>query len=70
MLRKVKGAGVALAAPGHGEVPARGGKPAVRVEGAPPELLLFLYGRRAAARVEVTGPAEAVAALDATDLGI
>ncbi|HEX6419610.1 MAG TPA: TIGR03085 family metal-binding protein [Acidimicrobiales bacterium] len=70
MLRKVKGAGVALAAPGHGEVPARGRGPAVRVEGAPPELLLFLYGRRAAAQVEVSGPDEAVAALAAADLGV
>jgi uncharacterized protein (TIGR03085 family) len=70
MLRKVRGAGVALAAPGYGEVPARGAGPSVRVVGAPQELLLFLNGRGSAARIEITGPDEAQAALAATQLGI
>ena len=70
MLRKVEGAGVALAAPGVGEVPARGPGPSARVTGGPQELALFLYGRRDAAKVDITGPAEAVAALAAADLGI
>jgi len=70
MLRKVKDAGVALAAPGFGEVPARGPGPSVRVVGAPQELLLFLHGRRSAVDVEISGPDEAQAALAATQLGI
>lgn len=70
MLRRVKGAAVALAAPGHGEVPARGSGPAARVEGSPQELALYLYGRRSAAEVEITGSDEALAALAAAELGI
>jgi uncharacterized protein (TIGR03085 family) len=70
MLRKVEGAGVALAAPDFGEVPARGPGPSARVTGGPQELALFLSGRRSAARVEVTGPDEAVAALAAANLGV
>jgi uncharacterized protein (TIGR03085 family) len=70
MLRRVRGAGVALAAPGHGEVPARGTGPGARVEGGPQELALFLYGRRTAAQVEVTGPDEALAALADAQLGV
>jgi uncharacterized protein (TIGR03085 family) len=70
MLRKVRGAGVALEAPGHGEVPARGPGPSARVVGGPQELALFLHGRRSAAQVEITGPDEAVAALADAELGI
>jgi uncharacterized protein (TIGR03085 family) len=70
MLRKVKGAGVALVAPGFGELPARGPGPSARVTGGPQELALFLNGRRADARVEITGPDEAVAALADAQLGI
>ena len=70
MLRKVRGAGVALAAPGHGEVPARGTGPSARVEGGPQELALFLHGRRTAAQVEITGPDEALAALADAQLGV
>ncbi|HET6951151.1 MAG TPA: TIGR03085 family metal-binding protein [Acidimicrobiales bacterium] len=69
MLRRVKGAGVALAAPGHGEVPARGQGPSVRLVGGPQELTLFLNGRRSVARVEITGPDAARAALEAASLG-
>ena len=39
MLRKVRGAGVALEAPGFGEVPARGPGPSVRLTGGPQELI-------------------------------
>ena len=70
MLRRVKGAGVALSAPGYGEVPARGTGPSARIEGSPQELVLFLFGRRSAARVEITGPDDAVAALADASLGI
>jgi uncharacterized protein (TIGR03085 family) len=70
MLRRVKGAGVTLAAPGYGEVPARGTGPAVRVEGGPQELVLFLHGRRSAAQVDITGTDAAQDALAATRLGV
>jgi uncharacterized protein (TIGR03085 family) len=70
MLRKVDGAGVALVAPGHGEVPARGSGPTARVEGGPQELMLFLNGRRSAAQVDITGPDEAQAALAEAKLGV
>lgn len=70
MLRGVKGTGVALEAPGFGEMPARGSGPAVRIVGGPQELSLYLYGRRAAARVDISGPDEARAALEAAKLGL
>ena len=42
----------------------------VTVAGEPLELLLYLFGRREHARVEVTGDASAVVALEATDLAV
>jgi uncharacterized protein (TIGR03085 family) len=69
MLRKVRGAGVALDAPGFGEVPARGPGPSVRLTGGPQELTLYLSGRRSAARVDLTGPEEARAVVESAPLG-
>jgi hypothetical protein len=40
------------------------------VTGGPQELVLFLFGRRGAARVTITGPDEAVSALAEARLGI
>ena len=70
MLRKVRGAGVALEAPGFGEVSARGPGPGVRLTGGPQELTLYLNGRRSAARVDITGPEEARAIIESAPLGI
>lgn len=42
----------------------------VVVRGLPSELVLFVYGRTAQARVELDGPEDAVAALTSTDLGV
>ncbi len=70
MLRKVKGTRVALAAPGFGEVPAQRDGSSVRLVGGPQELMLYLNGRRSVAAVEVTGPDEGRAALEAADLGV
>lgn len=70
MLRRVRGAGVALDAPGWGEVAARGPGPSARLTGAPQELLLYLNGRRSVAAVELTGPVEARRALEQARLGI
>jgi hypothetical protein len=40
------------------------------VTGEPMELLLYTFGRRAHARVEVTGEPGAIAALDETSLDV
>jgi len=48
----------------------RQAEPIVRLSGSPGELLLYVFGREAAARVEVTGPAEAVAAVHRTRFGM
>lgn len=48
----------------------RRGEPTARISGVPGELLLYLFGRQGAARVEVTGPAEAVAAVHRTRFGM
>lgn len=51
-------------------VTAKGGDPAVTITGEPLELLLYLFGRRDHARVDVTGDVAARAALDATSLDV
>ena len=48
----------------------REGAPAARLSGTPGELLLYLFGRQAAAQVEVTGPAEALDTLRGTHFGM
>jgi uncharacterized protein (TIGR03085 family) len=49
---------------------ARRGTPTARVTGRPGELLLYLFGRQAAAEVEVSGPREAVDAVNRTRFGM
>jgi uncharacterized protein (TIGR03085 family) len=69
--RRLRGAGLELAWAGTDSmVRARRGQPIARVSGSPGELLLFLFGRGDAAEVEVTGPPEAVDALQRTPLGM
>ena len=69
MLRKVHGARVVLAHPDGTSI--RVGKgPEVTIAGEPLELVLYLQGRRTAARVEVTGDPSAKEALETADLGI
>jgi uncharacterized protein (TIGR03085 family) len=70
MLGRVKGASVGLAAPGYGEVKARGNGPVAQLTGRPQELVLYLNGRRQVADVELTGDPEAIEALSAAKLGI
>lgn len=48
----------------------RRGAPIAAFSGSPGELLLFLFGRTAAARVEVSGPTQAVAAVGRTHFGM
>lgn len=61
--------GVVLVHPDGRSHAARSGEPAVTLTGPPSELVLYAYGRRDHARVEESGPAEAVAALRAAPLG-
>jgi uncharacterized protein (TIGR03085 family) len=49
---------------------ARAGEPTARLSGPPGELLLYIFGRQAAARVEVSGPPDAVAAVQRTHFGM
>jgi len=51
-------------------VTVRPGAPTVRLSGPPGELLLYVFGRQAAAHVEVNGPPEAVAAVHRTHFGM
>lgn len=66
--RRLPGA-VSVVAPEFGRVDARG-EPQVTVTGPPGELVLFLSGRQDVARVEVSGPPDAVARVRAARLGI
>jgi hypothetical protein len=61
---------VTVAAPGHGSRATGRGGPAVTVSGEPGELLLFLFGRQAHARVELTGPEEITARMRTARYGI
>jgi uncharacterized protein (TIGR03085 family) len=51
-------------------VTAQRGVPAARLSGPPGELLLYLFGRQAAAQVDVSGAPEAVAAVHRTRFGM
>jgi uncharacterized protein (TIGR03085 family) len=69
--RRVEGCGLEVSWAGTSErVTVRAGSPAARLSGPPGELLLYLFGRQPAARVEVSGPAEAVAAVRGAHLGM
>jgi len=64
---EIEWAGTAERAMAH---PAHPGEPAARLSAAPGELLLFVFGRKAAARVEVSGPPAAVEAVHRTHFGM
>lgn len=71
LARRLRGAGLELAWEGTAKVVrARRGQPVARVRGLPGELLLFLYGRRDAADVEISGSPGAVAAVRQTSFGL
>ena len=64
LARRLRGAGLELEWSGTAKsVRARRGEPTARIAGLPGELLLYLFGRQGVARVEVSGPAEAVEAV-------
>jgi uncharacterized protein (TIGR03085 family) len=71
LARRLRGAGLELQWAGTARtVRARRGEPAARIAGPPGELLLYLFGRRDAAHVEVSGPEAAVEAVRRTRFGM
>ena len=69
--RRLRGAGLDLEWAGKDRViRARQGQPTARLRGLPGELLLFLFGRRDAADVEITGSSEAIEAIQQTPFGM
>ncbi len=69
--RRLRGCGLEIEWAGTGELVAvRPGPLTARLSGAPGELLLYLFGRREAAHVHVSGPPEAVAAVRRTHFGM
>ena len=51
-------------------VTVRAGEPTARLSGPPGEILLYVFGRQAVARVEVSGPPDAVSAVRHTHFGM
>lgn len=62
--------GVTLARPGGESIVATTGEPTAVLTGEPAELLLYLFGRRDHARVDLTGPPEALEQLAGTALDV
>jgi uncharacterized protein (TIGR03085 family) len=71
LARRVRGVGLELARIGTTEVlRARRGTPTARLTGPPGELLLYLFGRQAAADVSITGPQEALDEVNRAKFGM
>jgi uncharacterized protein (TIGR03085 family) len=69
--RRLRHAGLEIEWTGTSErLTVRPGEPTARLSGLPGELLLYVFGRQSAAHVEVTGAAEAVAAVHRTQFGM
>jgi uncharacterized protein (TIGR03085 family) len=71
LTRRLHGVGLELVWEGTDHVVrARRGLPSARLHGSPGELLLYLFGRRNAAHVQMSGPPEAMEALRETKFGM
>jgi len=71
LARRLQGAGLELRNASTGQtVRARQGSPTVHVNGEPGELLLYLFGRRDVAEVELDGSMAALDTLKATRFGM
>ena len=69
--RRLRGAGLEIVWAGTDErVTVRKAEPTARLSGLPGELLLYIFGRQAAAHVDVLGPAQAVATVHDTHFGM
>ncbi len=68
---RLRGVGLELAWVGTTQVlRARRGNPTARLTGLSGELLLYLFGRQGAAKVEISGPGEAVGAVERVRFGM
>jgi len=70
LLARKSPAGIVLRPDGHPDILANARQPAVVVSGPVPELLLWIFGRQAHARVEYEGPDDLVAAVRTASFGI
>src|SRR5262249_35598814 len=71
LARRLPGVGLELEWAGTSErVRARRGEPTARLIGRPGELLLYLFGRKAVAQVELAGEPPAVAVVRETPFGM
>ena len=70
LLARKSPAGIVLRPDGHPDILANARQPAVVVSGPVPELLLWIFGRQANARVEYEGPDDLVAAVRTASFGI
>ena len=69
--RRLHGSGLEIEWAGTSErVTVRPGEPTARISGPPGEILLYVFGREAAAQIEVSGPPQAVAAVRRTHFGM
>ena len=69
--RRLRACGLEIEWAGTNErVTVRLGEPTARLDGLPGELLLYVFGRQAAAQVEVSGPPGAVALVRRTHFGM
>src|SRR5271166_246042 len=69
--RRLHGCGLQIEWAGIGDrVAVQRGEPTARLSGAPGELLLYVFGRKTAAQVEVSGTPEVVAAVHRTRFGM
>jgi uncharacterized protein (TIGR03085 family) len=69
--RRLDPCGLEIECAGTGErMAVQRGEPTARLSGAPGELLLYLFGRQAAAQIDVSGPPQAVSALRRTHFGM
>jgi uncharacterized protein (TIGR03085 family) len=70
LMARVRGVGVELVRTTGATKRIRQGSPTVRLVGAPGELLLYLFGRREVAEVELAGDAGAVERVQTAQLGV
>lgn len=71
LARRLHGVGLELEWAGTAQtLRARRGTPSVRLTGTPGELLLYLFGRQRVAMVEVSGPVQAVQAVEHVRFGV
>jgi uncharacterized protein (TIGR03085 family) len=68
LTRKVR-VGLTLEPDGRERIRLRAGRPEVTIRGPLGECVLYVYGRKSVARVELDGPADAVAAVEAAPFG-